>query len=428
MTQELMISNPSRLSVALRLVLFAMCIVSLGGFRFQLAGIDPTQSFQGFTASYAVYIADVASIFLALVISILYSKEFFTSLNNAFPIFLLPILAFSSSIISASPWVTMFESTKYLFAFIIPISASILWYRKSKLQFSYELLKATLILSIIIVIIYPKYGLHGSSDVFQSTHAGAWRGIFGHRTDFGYCCAALSGLAFANVVYRKKISDVIVLIVSIFSLYKAGSGGASIVSALSIIAIYFHYALKNSSVKIKMSLSMILFSIMIIFFASMFSADGFLYSIGEDSSFTGRVPLWSYIIDSSPLNYLYGLGYISGFNSFVLPSLQMGNFNAPNAQGAYMEALIAFGIIGPLVIILINAIYTIRFFKSFFKKENIVKFYIYSLPTSSILIFMVFTSTIVESYILQSNKVLICIAVILNFEYKNREKIIDNDK
>ncbi|CAN7567396.1 O-antigen ligase family protein [Pararhizobium sp. LjRoot238] len=402
-----------RTSIVTRMFIFAFCIVSLGGYRLQLAGIDPTQSFQGFSASYLLYTVDILCICWATFISFTNFDAFIRVFRTSLPLTLLPLMAIVSSTISVSPELTFFESVKYMSAFIVPATAVIVWYSGRANQLSYELLKLILLLSFLTITFFPKYGIHSSLDFTQSTHAGSWRGIFGHRTDLGYCCAVLLGLAFSKFMYKKRISDLFVLCVSTFFLYKTGSGGADIVAIFSIIMITFHFALRRESKNLKFSFGIILTSIAFFIIFTFISPDDFLSIIGEDSSFTGRVPLWSYIFERVSLNYVYGLGYIAGFDILAGPSVQLAGFTVPNAQGAYMESLIAFGFFGPILILILTIKHFIVMLNLYVndKLPEDIKFCCFCI--SAITFFLILTSTVVESYLLQSNKILVGIIVIL---------------
>ena len=413
---DMALSPDRRISIVTRMFIFAFCIVSLGGYRLQLAGIDPTQSVQGFSASYLLYAVDILCICWAIFVFSTNFDAFIRVFRTCLPLTLLPLMALASSVVSVSPQLTFFESIKYISAFIVPVSEIIIWYSGRSNQFSYELLKCILFLSFLTIIFYPKYGIHSSFDVSQATHAGSWRGIFGHRTDLGYCCAVLSGLAFSRFIYQRKISDFFVLCASIFVLYKTGSGGANIVAISSISMITLYFLIRKESKSIRFSIGTILASFVLFVVFTFVSPGDILSMIGEDSSFTGRVPLWSYVIEKGSINYAYGLGYIAGFDLVVGPSMQMAGFNVPNAQGAYMESLIAFGIFGPIIILLLHIKHFILMLKFYIddKSSDELKFKCFAISTVSF--FHILTSTTVESYILQTNKILVGLIIVLASE------------
>ena len=94
----------------------------------------------------------------------------------------------------------------------------------------------------------------------------------------------------------------------------------------------------------------------------------------------------------------------------------MAGFNVPNAQGAYMESLIAFGIFGPIIILLLHIKHFILMLKFYIddKSSDELKFKCFAISTVSF--FHIQTSTTVESYILQTNKILVGLIIVLASE------------
>src|SRR5690606_38520041 len=88
----------------------------------------------------------------------------------------------------------------------------------------------------------------------------------------------------------------------------------------------------------------------------------------------------------------------------------------PNSQGGFVEALVAFGIVGPVLLLLILWDWLRKSVIGFFARKSAL---VSDLDRFSLLIIalsLAAFSFVVESYILEANRVLIALLIIINFE------------
>ena len=150
-------------------------LLEIGSFRMQLGGIDPSLAIETGSGSTFVQIL-MALINLAAAGLLLCSRQSGKMLLRAWPLFLMPALAFASMLWSPEPEFTFRKSVAFLgtvlFGFVI---ATVLDPRDA-IRLICRTLSLAVLLSVAWVLLFPEYAKHNATDFYQAVHAGAWRG------------------------------------------------------------------------------------------------------------------------------------------------------------------------------------------------------------------------------------------------------------
>lgn len=211
-------------------------------------------------------------------------------------------------------------------------------------------------LSVILLKFYPSIGF--PTGVMGTR---VWAGVAYHKNELAIICA-ISLLFFIWRILKSRPAlnryDVIPVIISAYLIIRARSATANIEVIVGLFLILSMTLLKNNLKKVMMFtiiVSFISFMVVAIFQKDTDTA-GYLYRVaGRDSTLTGRVPMWQYLIELGGKNLIGG----SGYESFWLKNLEKiwarFAFGPNNAHNGYVDILLNLGIIGLVLLIVVIA-------------------------------------------------------------------------
>ncbi len=333
----------------LPLYILLSVIILAGGYRSQIAVLDPRIEFPQ-QADSRLY---VITLVLYLIGFMFFIKAFISDrglISNIGTIFILPLVMMTTTIWSNFRAETFWAAAFYLSTVINCVASLYMWKLCGRQDFITYLLYMIISLSVFTVLMSPEIGVHQYTDAIQSSHAGEWRGIFGHRTSLGYVAALCSIVSIRNYLYgSKRLVHFVFFGLSALSVFMANSAGGIIVFLISLSLLIFVLPIT----KLEKNLRIVIVLCAITFFVVASTLFVLFYEeilelFGKDSTFTGRVPYWRIILNTTDLNMLFGGGYKSGFIHIVLPKLQsvFPFTTIPNTQGGFIEAYVAGGLIG----------------------------------------------------------------------------------
>jgi exopolysaccharide production protein ExoQ len=240
-----------------------------------------------------------------------------------------------------------------------------------KTLFNFTLISA--ILSLLLVIVYPNLGIH--QDVVWH---GAWRGIFGHKNDFGPIMALGNGLALLLLAPSTQKKDLILYpaayILTLFLIIMSRCATALVLWAIlsGFCVIYFIWIKWHSKFQSKNLPYIAGLSAALIFLAPLsFLVISFL--TGRSFNLTGRIPLWinllTNVVSKKPW-FGYGLEtlwYVPEFQKWASVTSGWGDLIVViNGHNGYMDILLYLGIVGLAVLCMVLIIGLTRIAKRAF--------------------------------------------------------------
>jgi exopolysaccharide production protein ExoQ len=184
----------------------------------------------------------------------------------------------------------------------------------------YKALATCVVLSLLLVFLFPAIGTHPATEVDQSI-AGGWRGVFVHKNTAGAVIAMGSILFFHFSITRGRWTDwfffSLTLAFVIASKAKTPAGLLLISLPLSLI-----YRLAWADLRAKaLCIALTIIGLLVIFSA----ATGYsttLYEVFTDpSSFTGRVAIWDTALRFWSDHVWLGSGYSSLWGVSEVPPI-----------------------------------------------------------------------------------------------------------
>jgi exopolysaccharide production protein ExoQ len=208
------------------------------------------------------------------------------------------------------------------------------------------------VLSLVFVVIFPKYG------VMAGTHTGKWRGIFTHKNVLGKVMI-LSSVVFLLTALNERKNKLLLwsgLGVSILLLLMSNSSSSMI--SFTVIALIF-LSIKALRLPYILMIPNVFLLTTIGLLANLWlvnNASALLSSIGKDATLTGRVDLWPAVLDKIWQKPWLGYGF-SGFwggdwDSECAYVWNVTGWTPPNAHNGLLDIWLDLGLLGLSLFIL----------------------------------------------------------------------------
>lgn len=411
-TQHRPYAESGLLSFVRSSILMLSLMVTAGGFRLTLAGIDPTvPSDQIRSVSPLLYVAEGFVLVASLAVLVVNLRTTLHYLRRIAPITTLLVLVFASVLWSVDASITLVEGMHYASGYIASLAVIQLYRADSVSDLLWEFCFAVIIASAFYVIAIPKIGIHQITDAEQFVHHGSWRGIFNHRTNLGYAAAGLTVTSVIRLFSgRPKLMAAVGAITGIVFLAMASSGGAIIVAVFTLLGLLVFGGLVRLHLRDRLVVIIVyLICFTPVAFLLTLGIDAFLALFGKEPTLTGRTLIWDTIVESGKINPLFGLGYAAGFAIIFLPILDAAGFDLVNAQGVFFDAYVAFGVLGVLALVAIHVWLLAQLAKVLLARTSVLeagdRFAVVGLLLFANILLIV--TNVVESFFLEPNKPLV---------------------
>ena len=227
-----------------------------------------------------------------------------------------------------------------------------------------------LVLSVLFAIAIPKYGL------MAGVHAGAFRGVFTHKNQFGAFMAPGGVIFLLNAFRGGKYSWISwgMLILSCATMVWSQSTTAlgTFIVMLMLCFIYrifrWRYEVMVSAI---LAVTIISFAGIILLFG--LGSDSLLDLVGKDVTLSGRTFIWQYVWDKIELRPWLGYGLAAFWNGYDGPSgyVQLAMTIAViYAHNGFLDIWLSLGAIGLSVFVLGFFSTTIQSLKLLRKTNN----------------------------------------------------------
>jgi len=252
-------------------------------------------------------------------------------------------------------------------------------------------------LSLVYAVLLPKYGIMGG------VHAGAWRGIYTHKNNFGKIMT-LSSAVFTLLLMDKPKAKLWVatgLGLSFMLLLLSTSRGAlvNVLAMWAVIAACRLFRLQYHLLVISLGTIAIVGGTISAWVVS--NLETIVVDIlGKDMTFTGRTTLWLSIIDVIKERPWLGYGYQafwSGLDGPSAPVIRSEGWLTPDAHNGFLDLVLQLGLVG-LFVFLCGYIFNFFYYLKCLRNTSGIEF-IWPLP---FLIFMIL-SNLPETSLMRAN-------------------------
>jgi len=309
------------------------------------------------------------------------TDNYFSSWRKNWLLALFISLAFISIFWSIGPVVTLFRALELLFATLIAAYVGLRFRPEQVMEILFWFGAGLFIFSIALALGAPKAG-----TMYWAPFYGAWRGVYWHRNHLAsitallgavYLCRALLAFQRRN---SKGILDAFFYIVSLSILYFASSATGYIVFlALNLFVISVSLWLKIGDRLQRKHYIFFLGGVVLVALLLLLNLDFVFGLLHRDTTLTGRVGLWSHLIEiaSQRLWLGHGFGAVWTFDSFREQIRQLVGWASQPLIGdnGFLDVFLHLGIIGLLLFVGVLFIATIRSFRYAFTQKTLFAFF-----------------------------------------------------
>ncbi|MDB9527466.1 O-antigen ligase family protein [Oscillatoria sp. CS-180] len=204
----------------------------------------------------------------------------------------------------------------------------------------------TALISLAFAIGVPSIGIH--QDV---THAGAWKGIFGHKNYFSTGMTTCSAVCLVQVLDSKErkpwILALLGLCVALLFLSTSKTGQVLLIMVISFVFLYRRYRWRGMKTLLILYLGVVVATCSILFVYTAW--DQIFIGIGRDPTLSGRTLIWDVLRQSFiPNKALLGYGRSAFWTSEAAIAVFVGsiNFVPTHAHNGWYDLVLDVGFIG----------------------------------------------------------------------------------
>jgi exopolysaccharide production protein ExoQ len=269
--------------------------------------------------------------------------------------------------------------------------------------------------SFIAIFAYPQFGIHNPGNTTNPEHYGAWRGMSGHKNDFGRLLALSCNIFLIGFLTRTS-RRWIYLAFALFSILLIGgsrSGQAVVLVVLPPITLVMLLWLRRMSLQIRSLV--ILVAIPIGIFLSLLSnviITEVLNILGKDPTLTGRSEIWSAVIASLGHHILLGGGYGTGWELVAEGVFLRIGGTMTHAHNGYLDLVLDVGIVGASITLAFYALIGLKLGRHLLSPQRTEDVFLGLVA----LIFIV-AGNWVASFLLQYNSIYWVIPVIMYVKF-----------
>jgi len=290
-------------------------------------------------------------------------------------------LAVISILWSIGPVASLFRALELLFAALIAAYVGIRFRSEQIMDILFWFGAGLFILSIALVFGAPKTG-----TMYWAPFYGAWRGVYWHRNHLASISALLSAVYLCRILVAmerrnaKGILDGFFYIVSLGILYFARSATGYIVFlVLNLLILCIWLWLKVADRLQRKHYLLLLGGIVLVAILLLTNLDFVFGLFHRDTTLTGRLSLWSNIIEvaSQRLWFGHGFGAAWTLDSFREQIRQLVGWTSQPLIGdnGYLDIFVHLGIIGLLSFVGVLLVAMIRSFRYALNHKTLLAFF-----------------------------------------------------
>ena len=261
---------------------------------------------------------------------------------------LLLAIAVASSLWAVEPPVALRRALALLLTFGFALWLAMRFAPGTLLRLTIAALLLGALASVAAVFLLPEIGKHA-----WDTHAGLWRGVFGHKNVMGRMMsfAAVVGLLVVITVPGSRMIGITVVALATFLVVMAGSATASATMLLVLIILPGCNWLFLSGFPPRVVVPLALGIGLVLALAIIALAEPILSLLGRDPTLSGRTGLWKFALDEGLNRPLLGAGFRTfwleeGPGGSVMALVSWGEGNIGNGHNGYLDLWLELGVAG----------------------------------------------------------------------------------
>jgi exopolysaccharide production protein ExoQ len=290
-------------------------------------------------------------------------------------------LAMLSTIWSIFPIGTLYRSVVLILITLLAVFIGVRWNMRNVVGIFAWAMGILALMCLLVVLFFPQAGI-----MSLAPYSGSWSGILWHRLYLGTLMAGAS-MIFLIRLLEASLSRVARIASAAFFLITlvlvAGSRSATgIILAVVLngaVILYFLWLLVRAWIN-KQHYWLIALAGLILVMIAVWKMDTILGVLGRNSSLTGRIPLWNYLMT----NYIlqrpwlgHGFGVFWGFNGIHMQAQTALGWMYPvlNGDNGWVDIALHLGAAGVVVFTLILIRFGVYAFRLLKRQHDMLAFF-----------------------------------------------------
>lgn len=294
---------------------------------------------------------------VTLLLLVLYWRSVRTLLGVAWPLLLPVLLAASSVLWSVDSGLSLYRMIELAGTTVFGTFLAIRFSLKDQLRILAVVLGIVACASVLVVLFLPQHG------VMPAEYEGAWSGIFHHKNNFGRMVALAAFVFTLLVVGDRELRPFALLGMGLsLALVLASKSQASLLVTIAGFAVIGVLLLITRFFRSRRSTVLLVAMCVVTSLAvwTLHHDDSLLALLGRDRTLTGRVELWTVLLQKAGLRPWLGYGYGAFWRGTTGMSVEVQEaigWYPIHAHNGFLDLWLELGITGLLMFLLPLSIY-----------------------------------------------------------------------
>jgi len=216
-----------------------------------------------------------------------------------------------------------------------------------------------IVVNFAVIQVDPIRGIHQAFDPINAEHAGSWRGLFGHKNDFGRLtalCTAILVMGFVFGTDHRRLRWLMLPLIglAVVMIAKSNSSQAEMLAAAVPTTVAVLLMMRRMTPKKR---TMMLFIAIPLVVISLLSAqlifEYMLGLLGRDATLTGRTTIWNGVLLAMQGNAVLGGGYGAGWQIVGARLTALTGIDVGHAHNGFLDLAVDIGFLGMLLTLML---------------------------------------------------------------------------
>lgn len=231
-------------------------------------------------------------------------------------------------------WLVLRYTPKQIFGMVVAMAACII------------------VANFVVIQLQPERGIHQVYDLINTHHAGSWRGLFGHKNDFGRLIAMSASILVVGVFFKTwgrylSLAMLPLLGLAALMIVNSNSSQATLLGvSVPFVTLVFLWMRRLTPTGRSMLFLMVVPIAIISVMSVQLLLEYVLGLLGRDATLTGRTEIWEGVLLAMGSSALLGGGYGAGWQVVGPRLTALTGTDVGHAHNGYLDLAVDIGFLG----------------------------------------------------------------------------------